>query len=82
MIDALAIARRMCEARDAARSIYGERWPSIRKQTRAMLEAKMPEMGATSILSCAVKLCTLDQDERAQLVYLAAACDEGSKEEA
>ena len=77
MLDILALSHRMMEARNAARFIYGDRWPKIRKDTRAMLESKKAEMGATNILSCAVKLCTLDDDERAQLVYLAAACDEG-----
>ena len=75
-MDILTLSHQAKECLDAAKFLYGDRWESVKKETREKHLQPHHEANKTkNLLSSAIRLSE-GQDERFVLVLLAAALDD------
>ena len=60
---------------EAARAIYGDRWEGVKNQTMETIKEHHEKFKTNSLLSSAIKMAGEKEDERVQLVILAAIAD-------
>lgn len=72
---AYEMTKKLTEFLEAARMIYGDRWEGVKNQTMEAIQHHHETNKTDSLLSSAIKMAGKKDDERVQLVILAAIAD-------
>lgn len=72
---AYEMTKKLTEFLEAARMIYGDRWEGVKNQTMETIKEHHEKNKTNSLLSSAIKMAGEKEDERVQLVILAAIAD-------
>lgn len=75
IFDAYDMTKQLADFLKAAKFIYGDRWEDIKNETMETIKAHHEEKKTKSLLSSAIKMAGEKDDERVQLVILAAIAD-------
>lgn len=75
IFEAYEMTKKLAEFLTAAKMIYGKRWWEVRTQTMEAIQHHHETNKTDSLLSSAIKMAGEKDDERVQLVILAAIAD-------
>ncbi len=75
IFEAYDMSKKLAEFLTAAKFIYGDRWEGVKNETMETIKQHHEQNKTASLLSSAIKIAGQKEDERVQLVVLAAIAD-------